>query len=159
MSEQDEALNWATVLESHPCTARDTSVAACLRRQHAEIERVTTENAELKRANREGKDWVDSAAQDIERLTAELRQRRAVTEMLEDCQFLARRLTAERDALREALQRAIPYIATAMVGCNGDKCREPWCYSCCGEEAARKAAQEGCDACANARAALQGAKE
>ena len=69
------------------------------------------------------------------------------------------RLRKENAALREALQRAIPYIATAMVGCHGDKCREPWCYSCCGEEAARKAAQEGCDACANARAALQGAKD
>lgn len=60
----------------------------------------------------------------------------------------------ERDALLEALKEIMPFTATIAIGCRGDKCREPWCYSCNGEEEAEEAAQKGCDAYAKARAAI-----
>jgi hypothetical protein len=55
-------------------------------------------------------------------------------------------LRAEVEGLRKAAKAVRPYIATQPVGCHGDKCREPWCYSCCGEDEADKAAQKGADA-------------
>lgn len=69
------------------------------------------------------------------------------------------RLAVERDALREALKAVLPFVATKAVGCHGDKCREPWCHSCNGDEDAAAAAQRGRDACHAANAALARAKE
>lgn len=64
------------------------------------------------------------------------------------------RLEAAAPDLLEALREIMPFTATAAIGCHGDKCREPWCYSCNGEEEAEEAAQKGCDAYAKARAVI-----
>ena len=43
------------------------------------------------------------------------------------------------DVVRElvaVLARVSRYLPSDTVRCRGDKCREPWCISCCGEEAA-----------------------
>jgi hypothetical protein len=61
---------------------------------------------------------------------------------------------AEIDRLREALRGCLPYIATQAVGCHGDKCREPWCYSCRSEDDAYAAADKGSAARKEAREAL-----
>lgn len=52
-------------------------------------------------------------------------------------------LRAERDALRtacealpKAMDRAMNYIAWEVSACNGLKCREGHCASCCGDEEA-----------------------
>jgi hypothetical protein len=50
------------------------------------------------------------------------------------------------DALEAAARAVMPYVATRAVGCHGDKCRESWCYSCCGEDEAAEAAEKGRDA-------------
>lgn len=67
---------------------------------------------------------------------------------------LADAAIAERAELLEALKEIMPFTATAAIGCHGEKCREPWCHSCNGEEEAEAAAQKGCDAWAKARAAI-----
>ena len=64
------------------------------------------------------------------------------------------RLIAAAPDLLEALREIMPFTATAAIGCHGEKCREPWCHSCNGEEEAEAAAQKGCDAYAKARAAI-----
>ena len=64
------------------------------------------------------------------------------------------KLIQERNELLEALKEIMPFTATMAIGCRGDKCREPWCYSCNGEEEAEKAAQRGYDAYAKASAAI-----
>lgn len=43
------------------------------------------------------------------------------------------------DVVRElvaVLARVSRYLPSDTVRCRGDKCREPWCISCCGEDAA-----------------------
>jgi hypothetical protein len=41
-----------------------------------------------------------------------------------------------------ALENAQQYIPIDAVECRGDKCREPWCISCFGEDAAAKAIED-----------------
>jgi hypothetical protein len=36
--------------------------------------------------------------------------------------------------LAEMLSDFSKYIPFTTIECNGNKCREPWCISCCGEE-------------------------
>lgn len=38
------------------------------------------------------------------------------------------------DVLVEALESIMRYIPLDVVHCRGDKCREPWCASCFGDE-------------------------
>lgn len=45
-------------------------------------------------------------------------------------------LLAEVKQLRTVLGGVLPYVATQAVGCHGDKCREPWCISCNGDDEA-----------------------
>ena len=55
---------------------------------------------------------------------------------------------------REALEGVLPYVMTQAVGCHGDKCREPWCYSCNEEDDAYRAADTAKVAMKTARACL-----
>ena len=82
--------------------------------------------------------------------------RKGVDDALPKAQELAAnaRLIAAAPDLLEALREIMPFTATAAIGCHGEKCREPWCHSCNGEEEAEAAAQKGCDAWAKARAAI-----
>ena len=82
--------------------------------------------------------------------------RKGVDDALPKAQELAAnaRLIAAAPDLLEALKEIMPFTATAAIGCHGEKCREPWCHSCNGEEEAEAAAQKGCDAWAKARAAI-----
>ena len=82
--------------------------------------------------------------------------RKGVDDALPKAQELAAnaRLIAAAPDLLEALREIMPFTATAAIGCHGDKCREPWCYSCNGEEEAEEAAQKGCDAYHKARVAI-----
>ena len=59
---------------------------------------------------------------------------------------------AERcERLEAALRGVLPYVATEVLeSCNGNKCREPWCAGCNGDETAKDAAEQ---AMSNYRAA------
>ena len=65
-------------------------------------------------------------------------------------------LTAERDRLRKALKPILRFVPQSIVECRGDKCREPWCASCYGEDAAITALDRASAEAAAARAALKG---
>jgi len=65
-----------------------------------------------------------------------------------------KRLYAINQELLEALKATLPFVVTQSIGCHGYKCREPWCWSCCGEEDAEAAAQRGQAAHVSARAAI-----
>ena len=82
--------------------------------------------------------------------------RKGIDDALPKAQELAAnaRLIAAAPSLLEALQAIMPFTATMAIGCHGEKCREPWCHSCNGEDEAEEAAQKGCDAFAKARAAI-----
>jgi hypothetical protein len=70
---------------------------------------------------------------------------------------VGRELIAARAAMAEliaAMRGVMPFVATQAVGCHGDKCREQWCYSCFGEEAADEAAVRARDAYHAAHIAL-----
>lgn len=62
--------------------------------------------------------------------------------------------SGEVSELVESLRAVLPYVATQAVGCHGDKCREPWCYSCFGEDEADEAAARGASAYRAAHDAL-----
>lgn len=47
---------------------------------------------------------------------------------------------ADVQELVEALKLLMPLVVTDAFGCNGDKCRQAWCWSCNGEEYAESAA-------------------
>ena len=72
--------------------------------------------------------------------------------------MLARAEAAEADAarLREALKPILRFVPQSIVECRGDKCREPWCASCYGEDAAITALDRASAEAAAARAALKG---
>ena len=63
---------------------------------------------------------------------------------------------AERDRLRKALKPILRFVPQSIVECRGDKCREPWCASCYGEDAAITALDRASAEAAAARAALKG---
>ena len=42
------------------------------------------------------------------------------------------------DEMRRMLERAAQYLPYGIVRCYGDRCREPWCASCFGEEDAEE---------------------
>lgn len=47
-------------------------------------------------------------------------------------------LIAAAPDLLEALKAVLPFVATDVVeSCNGNKCREPWCAGCFGEDEAQ----------------------
>lgn len=61
------------------------------------------------------------------------------------------------DALKsilEAWQNVSPYVITQTFGCGGEKCREPQCYSCNGQEDAEEAAAKAEDAYSGMEAAV-----
>jgi hypothetical protein len=62
-------------------------------------------------------------------------------------------MTREK-ALEAALRDALQYFPTGIVECRGDKCREPWCASCYGDEAAEAGLAVAKAAFAKATAAL-----
>ncbi len=57
-------------------------------------------------------------------------------------------------ALVEALQSVLRYVPDSVVECRGDKCREPWCASCFGWDAAEEGIVVAIEAGKTARAAL-----
>ena len=65
-----------------------------------------------------------------------------------------RRLHEVNVELLGALIAVTPYITTATTACHGDKCREPWCTSCNGDDDAEESAQKGSDAYGNAHKAI-----
>ena len=67
-------------------------------------------------------------------------------------------MTELETKLLAALKAAHPFIVTQSICCKGDKCGEPWCYSCNGEEDAEAAAQEGANAFAQAGEAILAAE-
>lgn len=44
--------------------------------------------------------------------------------------------------LYESLKKVIQYVPFQTIRCKGDKCREPWCESCRGEEQARETLEQ-----------------
>ena len=77
----------------------------------------------------------------------------------QDAAAKLRHLHSLNQELVEALEGLMPYIATQATGCYGDKCREPWCFSCNGADDAFAAAEKGQDACAKASEVLAKHKE
>jgi hypothetical protein len=77
-------------------------------------------------------------------------------------------LLAERDAMQAEAAMQLPevralveavtllqsYVPTDVIECNGDKCREPWCASCCGWDDATNGVAVAMGHAAVARAAL-----
>ena len=61
----------------------------------------------------------------------------------------------QRAELLEALNKMTSFVVTDVVeSCNGNKCREPWCAGCFGEECAEQTVRDARDALAYARAAI-----
>jgi hypothetical protein len=50
-----------------------------------------------------------------------------------------KKLEAKLAKVVEIAKRRGDYVPLGTVECRGDKCREPWCISCCGEDAAEMA--------------------
>lgn len=79
-----------------------------------------------------------------------------------DARHAAAEIANEADAviaeLLEALELAIQYVPMQVIACNGLKCREPWCESCCGYEEARDAVEKAQKDLANIRAAITKAR-
>ncbi|WP_447896786.1 hypothetical protein [Stenotrophomonas acidaminiphila] len=67
----------------------------------------------------------------------------------------AARLIAAAPELLEALNKLTSFVVTDVVeSCNGNKCREPWCAGCFGEEVAEQTIREAQEALDAARAAI-----
>ena len=65
------------------------------------------------------------------------------------------RLIAAAPELLEALTKLTSFVVTDVVdSCNGNKCREPWCAGCFGEEVAEQTVREAREALDAARAAI-----
>ena len=107
----------------------------------------------------EGKlnDMREEAKARIEQLTAERDEAWAYMSALQGDLYDAIMIKAERDRLREALRPILRFVPQSIVECRGDKCREPWCASCCGEDAANAALDRAQTEAADAHAALKGA--
>ena len=78
----------------------------------------------------------------------------------------AKALEIERDQLRAEVKRlravlggVLPYVATQAIGCHGDKCREPWCTSCNGDDEAHAEAEKALAAYQVAHTALAANRE
>ena len=57
--------------------------------------------------------------------------------------------------LLEAMSKLTSFVVTEVVeSCNGNKCREPWCAGCFGEEVAEQTVREAREALDAARAAI-----
>lgn len=57
--------------------------------------------------------------------------------------------------LLAAMNKLTSFVVTEVVeSCNGNKCREPWCAGCFGEDVAEQAVREAREALDAARAAL-----
>lgn len=52
------------------------------------------------------------------------------------------RAEAERDAANALLRDMLRYLPDGIVECRGDKCREPWCASCFGWDAAEAGSEK-----------------
>lgn len=65
------------------------------------------------------------------------------------------RVRAAAPELLEALTKLTSFVVTDVVeSCNGNKCREPWCAGCFGEEVAEQTVREAREALDAARAAI-----
>lgn len=67
-------------------------------------------------------------------------------------------LYAAASDMYAALEKMGSYFPHSIVECRGDKCREPWCASCYGEEAAEEAMARVAADIAAYRAALAKAR-
>lgn len=57
--------------------------------------------------------------------------------------------------LLAAMNKLTSFVVTEVVeSCNGNKCREPWCAGCFGEDVGEQAVREAREALDAARAAL-----
>lgn len=75
-------------------------------------------------------------------------------ELLDEARAALTESHAREARLREALQSVLPYVATQPTPCNGWKCRESWCISCFGEDAAEEGAAKGAAAAKESYTAL-----
>ena len=75
-------------------------------------------------------------------------------DLIQEAAAELRRLHALNQELLDVLKAVGPFIVTQPVGCHGDRCREPWCWSCYDNDEAESAAQQGATAAAKARAAI-----
>ena len=65
------------------------------------------------------------------------------------------RLIAAAPDLLDALTKVTSFVVTDVAeSCNGNKCREPWCAGCFGEEVAEQTVREAREALDAARAAI-----
>ena len=65
------------------------------------------------------------------------------------------RVVAAAPELLEALRSVLPYVVTDVLEhCDGNKCREPWCAGCCGDEGAEAAVADANAKYRAARAAI-----
>ena len=64
-------------------------------------------------------------------------------------------LIARKSELEAVIAELTCYVVTEVVEtCNGNKCREPWCAGCFGEEVAEQTVREAREALDAARAAI-----
>lgn len=69
------------------------------------------------------------------------------------------RLIAAAPELYEALKKLSSFVVTDLVeSCNGNKCCEPWCAGCFGEDTAQETIANARNAAAQARVALAKAR-
>lgn len=62
------------------------------------------------------------------------------------------------DDLLAALEKLAPHIPDAVTACHGNKCRQPFCEDCSGEDEAQKAIEAALEAHLQAIAAIAKAK-
>lgn len=75
-------------------------------------------------------------------------------EHAEESEANARLIAAAPDLL-DALTKVTSFVVTDVAeSCNGNKCREPWCAGCFGEEVAEQTVREAREALDAARAAI-----
>lgn len=62
--------------------------------------------------------------------------------LYEDHVKVVQALETNLEELDRVLRSVIKYIPSDVVECRGDKCREPWCASCFGWDAAEQGAEK-----------------